>query len=73
VDELLQLTVEQGTAHELTVTVMNLLGAEMYRTELPAAKFHQFTVDTGSWSPGTYFVTVTSPVGASSRQVTVQR
>jgi hypothetical protein len=70
---LLELEVQQQTAQPVTISVMNLQGMEMYRIQLPAEKMHRLTLDVGSWAPGMYFMTTTSPVGARSQQISIQR
>ncbi|MCO6485388.1 MAG: T9SS type A sorting domain-containing protein [Saprospiraceae bacterium] len=71
--DVLDLEVRQEKAFPVTISVMNLQGKEMYRTQLPADQLHRVRVDVGTWAPGLYFLTTTSPAGATSQPVTIQR
>ncbi len=71
--DMLDLEVRQEKAFPVTISVMNLQGKEMYRTQLPADQLHRVRVDVGNWAPGLYFLTTTSPAGATSQPVTIQR
>jgi hypothetical protein len=71
--QFLELEVRQEQAQPVTLSIVNLQGKEMYRIQLPAEALHRLRVDVGGWAPGQYFLTTTSPLGARSQPITIQR
>jgi hypothetical protein len=70
---LMEVSIAQEMAQPLHISIVNMHGSEVFTTDLDADTFHRLTLDVGQWQPGLYFMTTTSPIGASSKPILIQR